>query len=673
MSAQSFQTRAATKFREKSRWLSLAALGLILLLGAGLRLYQLGAAGDGNLYYAATVKSMLTSWHNFFYAAYEPGGSVSVDKPPLGFWIQAVFAAFLGVNGFALALPQALAGIASIYLVYRLVRNDFGTMPGLAAALVLAIAPITIATERNNTIDGTLIFFLLLAALAFQRAARSGRLGTLLVGGVLVGLAFNIKMLQAFMPLPAFYALYLLRAPRSLRTRLWHLTLTGLVILIVSFSWAVAVDLTPADQRPYVGSSTQNSVLELIFGHNGLRRLVSDKPGSGMAALPGGAPDFPQGFTPPEGAMVPEGFSPPAGGDRPPAGNYFPENGARPEDGGAMRVAGMVPFANQNGLPGALRLFTQPLGEEAGWLLPAALLALPVVLVALGRRWRLDQAFSGLILWGFWLLAETIYFSFTSGLMHAYYTIMLGPPLAALCGAGLWAVLRLRARSTWLAWGGLALLWSACALVQWTLLASYTGTYAWLTALLLAAGLTGLLLALLRPAALFRVGLALAALSLLAAPFTWSLAAALDPSPNTSLPSANRSQDGMDRGPGEQRAEINQAILGFLLEHTTPGAYLFATSSSQAASPYILATGRPVLALGGFSGSDPVLDVEGFANWVSAGKIRYVLNEFDRQQSQISQWVQTNCRAITIPGSESQSAPGGPGGSRSWYDCQPLQ
>lgn len=125
---------------------------LIVLLGAFFRFYQLGAFSVGNSYYAATVQSMLISWHNFFFAAFEPGGSISVDKPPLGFWFQAISAYFLGVNGFSLALPQVLAGVLSILLLYAIVKRQFGCWAGLIASFMLAIMPVTIVTERNNTI-----------------------------------------------------------------------------------------------------------------------------------------------------------------------------------------------------------------------------------------------------------------------------------------------------------------------------------------------------------------------------------------------------------------------------------------------------------------------------------------------------------------------------------------
>jgi len=190
---------------------SILALTGIMALAALLRFVNLDAVGDGNLYYAAAVKSMLTSWENFFFAAAEPGGSVTVDKPPLGLWVQALSAAVFGVNAFGLVLPQILAGLGSVVIVYGLVRRWFGEGAGLLAALILAITPVSVAVERNNTMDALLIFTLLLTAWMFVLAAERGP-GWLLLGGLLVGLAFNIKMLQAFLPVPAMFLYYFLRA-----------------------------------------------------------------------------------------------------------------------------------------------------------------------------------------------------------------------------------------------------------------------------------------------------------------------------------------------------------------------------------------------------------------------------------------------------------------------------
>src|SRR6476660_4475709 len=232
---------------------------LIALIAAFCDFYQLQANGYANLYYAAAVRSMMQSWHNFFFVAYDPGGFVSVDKPPLGFWIQTISAKIFGYSGFSILLPEALAGVASVVMLYVLVRRAFGDVAGLLAALALAITPISVVTNRNNTIDSLLVLTSLLAASAVLRATEQGSLRWLLVGGLLVGLGFNIKMLEAWLILPALALVYLLGAPLRWRTRLLHLALAGVVMLVISLAWVVAVDLTPASERPYVGSSQTNS------------------------------------------------------------------------------------------------------------------------------------------------------------------------------------------------------------------------------------------------------------------------------------------------------------------------------------------------------------------------------------------------------------------------------
>jgi 4-amino-4-deoxy-L-arabinose transferase-like glycosyltransferase len=249
----------------RERALELIALAMIVALAAALRFANLDALGEANHYYTAAVKAMLQSWHNFFFAAAEPGGSVSVDKPPVGLWLQVISAYFLGVNGFGVLLPQIVAGILSVIVVYHLVRRWFGAVAGLVAALALAITPVVVATDRNNTMDSTLILTLLLAAWAFIKVTERGKLRYLLLGSILVGIGFNIKMLEAYLPLPAFFALYTLGSPERLWRKGINLALATVLLLIVSLSWATIVDLTPADQRPYVGSSGDNSELSLLL------------------------------------------------------------------------------------------------------------------------------------------------------------------------------------------------------------------------------------------------------------------------------------------------------------------------------------------------------------------------------------------------------------------------
>ena len=255
-------------------------LSAILALSAFLNLSWLTSEEYANVYYAASVKNMLISSHNFFFASYD-AGFVSVDKPPLGFWIQAASAHLFGFDGWSLLLPQALAGVLCVALLYHLVARGFGAVAGLLAALALALSPISVAISRHNNLEGLLVLAVLVAAWAFMLAAESGRLRWLVVGALLIGLGFNIKMLEAFVVLPAFYLLYLVAAPVGLRRRVIHLGLATVVIIAASLPWVVAVDLTPAEQRPYVGSSSFNTVTDLIVGWNGVGRIVGSDEGVG--------------------------------------------------------------------------------------------------------------------------------------------------------------------------------------------------------------------------------------------------------------------------------------------------------------------------------------------------------------------------------------------------------
>ncbi len=196
------------------------ALGIVMLVSLFMNFYQLGQNGFGNLYYAAGVRSMLDSWHNFFFVSFDPGGFVTIDKPPLGFWLQVLSAKLFGFTAFSVYLPQALAGVLSVLLLYHLVRRHFGVVAGLLAALALAISPISVVTNRNNTIDSTLVLVMLLGAWTVMRAAETGKWRWLLLTAVLVGLGFNIKMLEAYLVVPVYALLYLLAAPRSLKMRI---------------------------------------------------------------------------------------------------------------------------------------------------------------------------------------------------------------------------------------------------------------------------------------------------------------------------------------------------------------------------------------------------------------------------------------------------------------------
>jgi 4-amino-4-deoxy-L-arabinose transferase-like glycosyltransferase len=688
-----------TKTRLNITWqaaLTAAALLGIVLLGAFLRFYELGAQGYGNTYYAATVKSMLTSWQNFFFASYEPGGSVSVDKPPLGFWIQSLSAYIFGVNGFALALPNALAGTLSIPLLFMMVKWHFGKWAGLSAALVLAVIPVTIVTERNNTIDGMLVFVLLLAGWAFLKSVESGKIHFLLLGAVLVGLGFNIKMLQAYMVLPAFYALYFLGAPHRWWKRLLHLSAATVLLLVISLSWAVAVDLTPASERPYVGSSEDNTVMELITGHNGIKRLIGggmgdDQPDGGQndatdggppAVALGGPVDGSQNFQ--GGPGVGAGANLPDGQNRPP-----PPQGARPDGppdgpGGADGPGGGggPGGASEVGEAGWLRLFTQPLVDEAGWLLPLALLGILLTGMALvldrsDWTWPLNGRMLGLVLWAGWLLPIALYFTKTTGLFHAYYLIMLGPALAALVGAAVWALSAIWRRQRWLGVVVTAAVLAVSIGFQLFTLLNIENYGVWIAAAVVLASVPVVILLLasvfFRAAWLPRAVLSAMLLAAVVAPLLWAGLTTFNSNSHAALPNS---------GPASvQRAETmestltrnQQAILDYTLANTDPDDNLLAGMSSRSTAAYILETGRSALTFGGFNGGDDVISAEGLAQMVADGELRFILGENDlNRKPEISAWVTQNCTAVDVPGAvktPAQQGGRGGGGASFVYDC----
>ena len=257
-----------------------------------LNLWNLAQNGYSNTFYSVAVQSMTQSWHNFFFASYDAGGFISVDKPPVALWIQAISAKIFGFSGLSLLLPEALAGVASVAVLYFLVKRYFGPLAGFIAALALALTPVAVAVERTNGVDTWLMLTILLAAWAMSRATEKGRFALLALALALVGVAFNIKMLAAFVILPTFYLLYLIAAPRKWYIRILHLALGSLIVFSVALSWPMAVQLTPAADRPWVGGSQANSVLDLALNYNGLGR-VDGQEGIGVGGSNRG---FPRGL-----------------------------------------------------------------------------------------------------------------------------------------------------------------------------------------------------------------------------------------------------------------------------------------------------------------------------------------------------------------------------------------
>ncbi|MFN8541176.1 MAG: glycosyltransferase family 39 protein [Thermomicrobiales bacterium] len=688
-------------------------LGLtaVLLLSAALNLIGLNKEGYANTYYAAAVKSMLTNWHNFFFASFDSAGFVSVDKPPLGLWIQAISARIFGFNAMSLLLPQALAGIAAVGLLYWLIRRTWGPVAGLVAALALAVTPITVTTDRNNTQDSLLILALLLAVWAASVATETGRLRTLILCAVMVGLGFNIKMLQAYLVLPALLLVYLVGAPRHWWTRVWHVALAGFVTLAVSLAWVIAVDLTPANQRPYVGSSGNNSALSLVLGYNGLTRLTLALPESVRNAL----------------TFLPGGVD-------------------------LTSAPGMSPGI---GDPGWLRLFNDGLGGQASWLLTLALAGFVAAAIAVRPRLPLDRDGQSLVIWGGWLLGAGGYFS-VARFFHLYYLIMLGPAVAALAGIGIVALWRAWQRGGWRR-ALLPLALAGAALTQAHLLKPYTTWAARLTtpivaACLAAAAILALVHLLPRVARFAAPAVAtVAMLALLVTPLVWSVVSVQNGNGAAWLPEAgpesintfanggartatsqgfgqaappNGGQTAPQTG-GQGRAQqprgnfgngqsttgttpgnfgaapgnqgntgttpnnrvpniiggrggsgaltiagaewdvVDPNLVQFLRTNQGDAQYLVATTTSTYASVFMLATDQPALALGGYQGWDRILTPEQLAELVKAGQVRYFylstnaatggFNNGTANQDatvNLTTWVRTNCS--TVPATQWQ-------------------
>ena len=611
----------ATSLRRVLTLAPLSAIGLAgaLLVASLLDLLDLGRDGFANTYYAAAVRSMAAGWHTFFFSSFDPGGFVTIDKPPLGFWLQVLSVKLLGFRGISLLLPQALAGVLSVALLFYLVQRRFGGLAAFVAALALAVTPISVATNRNNTVDSLLAFTLLLAAGCVLFALEQGSLRWLLLGMALVGIGFNIKMAEALVALPALGIAYLLAAPLSLRIRLLHLVAAGAVLVMVGLSWVTIVDLVPAAQRPYVGSSQHNSELELAVGYNGINRLL---PRRFFGARPGQAP------LRAAAAPVPAGIATnrAAPSAQPPV--PFRGPGGRPANGG---------------LPPLLRLFSFQLAGQLSWLIPFAAAGL----IAGTWQARSIAAFAprrrALLLWGGWFVCCGLLFTFDQA-ARPYYMVTFSPAIAALTGIGvaaMWDDYRAGSIRGWLLPAALA----AGAAAEAFILMPYSGWNHWLTPLILvAAGAATTLLIVVRltrsraPALLAAAAAAVGVLALFAPPSVWSAVTVARAAPG-GMPAAGPATTAFGfpgprpavasdaraaQNPGASPA-VDSTLLAYLQAHRDGAKYLVATPNAQAAAPLIIQTGQPVMALGGFAGSDPILTSDELAQDVQNGTVRFFL------------------------------------------------
>jgi 4-amino-4-deoxy-L-arabinose transferase-like glycosyltransferase len=562
-------------------WTRPALLGL-LVATAVLYLWDLTASGYANQFYAAAVQAGTQSWKAFLFGSLDPGNAITVDKPPASLWVMGLAARIFGFSSASVLVPQVLEGVASVALLYAAVRRWAGPRTGLLAAGALAATPVAVLMFRFDNPDALLVLLLVAGAYGLVRATEGAATGWLLLAGAALGFGFITKMLQAFLVLPAFALTYLVVAPTPLPRRILQLLAGGAAMVAAGGWWVLVTVLWPASSRPYLGGSTNNSVLQLALGYNGLSRILG-------------------------------------------------------------RGGGAAPTGGFGGSPGPGRLFSSSFGGQISWLLPAAGLAFVAGLWLTRRRPRTDVERGALLLWGLWTLATAAVFSFMSGTIHQYYTVALAPGIAAttavggrllwhqrrtLFGAlglaamvavtGAWSVVLLRRVPTWLPW------------LQWVVA---IGAVVAVVALL-----AGPLAARVTRRARVGLGVATAVGSLLAvAGGSVGYAVQTVATPHSGpIPLAGPSSGVGDGGPGGAGGRLggfgggDGAFGGGTLPaaevaalRATTARWALAVVGAPGAAAAELASGKAVMAIGGFMGSDPSPTLAQFQAYVANGEVRY--------------------------------------------------
>ncbi|MFE6612352.1 ArnT family glycosyltransferase [Amycolatopsis sp. NPDC057786] len=588
--------------KPSERWVRPAVFGL-LAATAVLYFWNLTASGYGNSFYAAAVQSGTQDWKAWLFGSLDAGNVLTVDKPPAALWVTTAFARLFGFSGFTVLAPQALMGVASVGLLYLTVKRTSGPVAGLLAGAAFAVTPVAALMFKFNNPDALLTLLLITGGYCTIRAIETASPRWLAFAGVAVGFGFLTKMMQAFLVLPAFGLAYLIAAPTSLGKRSLHL-LGAVIAVVVSAGWFIAlVDLWPTESRPYIGGSDGDSLLELALGYNGLGRIF----GMGGGVMVGGP-----------GGVV------------------------------SGSAGGNVGFGGESGLT---RMFGASFGGEVSWLLPAALIGLVAGLWFTRRAAVTDRTRAALILWGGWMLVSALVFSFMSGIVHPYYAVALAPSIAAvvaISGTSLW-----RGRAYLTPRVFLSLMIAASAVWAFILLdrnADWLPALRWITAglglLTATIVLVGVpparkLVAVVATAAVLTIGVGTAAYGVETASQAHSGSIPI------SGPAMNDSP-GMGRGMEEGSSEE----IGVLLAATTT-KWAAATASSQSAASLELASGKSVIGIGGWSGSDPAPTLAEFQQYVANGEITYYV-EGGRGggpgggSNEIAEWVAANFTATTV-------------------------
>jgi len=611
---------------QRRRWAEPNLPLIALLTGTALLyLWGLSESGWANSFYAAAAQAGSESWKAFFFGSSDAANSITVDKTPLSLWPMALSIRLFGLSSWSLLVPQALEGVGAVWLLHHTVRRTTGSRgAALLAGAVLALTPVAVLMFRFDNPDALLVLLLVAAAYAVLRAVEDSVVHPvrwLAFAGALVGLAFLTKMLQAFLVLPAFGLAYLLFAAAPWGKRIGHLLVAFGSMVLAGGWWVAIVELWPTGSRPWIGGSQNNSILELTLGYNGLGRLTGDETGS-------------------------------VGGGQ----------------GGGW------------GSTGLLRLFNSEIGSQIAWLLPAAL-ALGVATLVVARRQRLITA--AVTVWLGWLLVTGLTFSLMAGIFHAYYTVALAPAIAALVAIGAHVLWQRRAHL------GVSITLAATVAFTtgWTFfLLDRTGWQPWLKYAVATLGLAAaLMLAGVRhlPPVVGSVVAGVALVAALAGPTAYSLATAAEPHTG-SIPSAGPASTGTMGGPGGQFGPTGMggttgtggntgtvgASSGGLLNGSTSSAtitallqadsssytWVAAAVGSNSASGYQLASEEPVMAIGGFNGSDPSPTLAEFQQLVANGEIHYFIGGGNGGgpgqlgTSEIATWVAANFTAQTVDG-----------------------
>ncbi len=601
------------------RWTRPALLGL-LMATALLYLYNLTSSGYANSFYSAAVQAGSANWEAFFFGSSDVGNSITVDKPPAALWVMALSVRVLGLSSFAILLPEVLMGVATVGVVHATVKRHFGAAAGLISGAVLALTPVAVLMFRFNNPDALLVLLMALGAWATMRSIEQGSARWFAIVGVFIGLGFLTKALQVLLVVPAFGLAYVLFADTTLRRRITG-ALLGSATMVLSAGWWVAlVELIPASMRPYIGGSQDNSFLSVTFGYNGLGRISGEETGS-------------------------------------------------------------VGGGNGWGQTGLGRMFSSSIGGQISWLIPSALILLAVGLFLRGRRPRTDTRRAAYVVWGGWLLVTMVTFSLMAGIFHEYYTVALAPAIAAVVGMGAVEAWEHRNRPL----GSITLATATAAAATWSfILLSRTDWQNWLRIGVLVLGLASALL-LLAITALHRryvpVVVAAALVAALAGPAAYSaatVATAHTGSIVTAGPAgAARAGAG---GPGGMPGGPAGGGAGGLLDASMPSTevvsalsanadqytWVAAAVGSQSAAGLQLGTGLPVMAIGGFNGSDPSPTLAEFQQYVAGGKIHYFASSgsgsgrgaggpggasSSGNGTAISTWVQESFTSVTIGGS----------------------